>query len=301
MSASLGSYLRELRQQRGVSIDEISRITRIPPRYLEALEQDDLGVLPAPVFIRGFVRAYCQAVGELPDEALSLYEPPKAAAPAAPSRSRSGPRSNAAPVLVSFVLLVVFGAALGGVTLLLQSGRPDEVTAVGSADGVAAAVAEADPEVATGPDSATADAVTPGGDTASARQPEAPAPVAAAQSASKPAAPSSPAAPTPSASPPTASTAESQPPIVAGAVTSPYRLVARATEATWIRVRTGDGRTIEETIPAGQTREWVSDRPFILTVGNAGGVVFELNGEKLPVLGAPGAVIQRLVLPSMQQ
>ena len=80
-------------------------------------------------------------------------------------------------------------------------------------------------------------------------------------------------------------------------VNSPYRLVARTTEATWIRVRTDDGRTSEESIPAGEVREWVSNRPFILTVGNAAGVSLELNGRPVPPLGARGAVIPRLVLP----
>ena len=47
----------------------------------------------------------------------------------------------------------------------------------------------------------------------------------------------------------------------------------------------------------GEVREWISNRPFVLTIGNAGGVAFELNGRPLPALGAKGAVIQRLVLP----
>jgi hypothetical protein len=62
-------------------------------------------------------------------------------------------------------------------------------------------------------------------------------------------------------------------------------------------VRTDDGRMTEETVPAGQVREWVSNRPLVLTIGNAGGVSFELNGRKLPALGGSGAVIQRIVLP----
>ena len=80
-------------------------------------------------------------------------------------------------------------------------------------------------------------------------------------------------------------------------VSSPYRLVARTTEATWMRVRTDDGRSTEESIPAGEVREYVSNRPFILTVGNAAGVSLELNGRMVPPLGSRGAVIPRLVLP----
>ncbi len=72
-------------------------------------------------------------------------------------------------------------------------------------------------------------------------------------------------------------------------------------EATWIRVRMEDGRTVEETIPAGQTREWFSSGPLTLTVGNAGGVKLELNGRALPPLGPSGVVIPRLVLPTESQ
>ena len=82
-----------------------------------------------------------------------------------------------------------------------------------------------------------------------------------------------------------------------GGVASPYRLVARVSEPTWIRVRTEDGHSTEETVPAGQIREWVSNRPFVLTLGNAGGVSLELNGRALPPLGPSGTVISRIVLP----
>jgi len=81
----------------------------------------------------------------------------------------------------------------------------------------------------------------------------------------------------------------------------PYRLVARASDPTWIRVRMEGGRTTEETIPAGEVREWISNRPFELRIGNAGGVTLELNGQLLPSLGARGAVITRLVLPAEPQ
>lgn len=86
-----------------------------------------------------------------------------------------------------------------------------------------------------------------------------------------------------------------------GTTTSPYRLVARVNEPTWIRVRMEDGRSTEETIPAGEIREWVSNGPFVLTVGNAGGIALELNGRALPPLGPRGAVIPRLVIPPTGQ
>ena len=72
--ASLGSYLRELREDRGLSLEDLCRATRVAPRYLEALEGDDLGALPGHVFARGFLRAYCQALGVSPDEAIAYWQ-----------------------------------------------------------------------------------------------------------------------------------------------------------------------------------------------------------------------------------
>jgi hypothetical protein len=59
-----------------------------------------------------------------------------------------------------------------------------------------------------------------------------------------------------------------------------------------------DGSVVQELLPAGATREWVSNKRFVLTVGNAGGLSLELNGQPIPPLGARGAVIQNLVIPA---
>jgi cytoskeletal protein RodZ len=269
--SSVGAYLRQLRETRGVSVEEIARVTRVGSSYLHALEADDFSSLPEPVFTRGFVRAYCQAVGETPDEALALYEgrteAPSSATPTAPAATTVRPRTvtshatadmpprTRGPVLVSFILLVVLGVALFAVTLALQSGRETSDDRRGGGTAV-------------------------------------PAPPAASQS--RPIDPPASAAPVPAASGGGTATA---------AVASPsgYRLVARAIQSTWIRVRTEEGRTTEETIPAGQSREWVSARPFTLTVGNAGGIELELNGRALPPLGPSGVVIPRLVVPTEGQ
>src|SRR3989454_1123647 len=96
---SVGSYLRGLRQRRGVSLDEISRSTRIPQRYLEALEGDDFAPLPAPPFTRGFIRAYCQALHEPPDQALPFYHPDRSGrgGPPRPQTPDPGPLEFPSP------------------------------------------------------------------------------------------------------------------------------------------------------------------------------------------------------------
>ena len=71
---SVGAYLRQMRESRGVSLEEIARVTRVTASYLHALEADDYESLPVPVFTRGFIRAYCQALAVSPDEAMALFE-----------------------------------------------------------------------------------------------------------------------------------------------------------------------------------------------------------------------------------
>ena len=108
-----------------------------------------------------------------------------------------------------------------------------------------------------------------------------------------------PVAPAPGAAPATALAPASQPEIarLVASVSSPYRLVARTSEPTWVRVRMGDGRAVEETMAANEVREWVSNQPFVLTIGNAGGIALELNGRALPSLGPRGGVVGRIVIP----
>jgi transcriptional regulator with XRE-family HTH domain len=71
--STLGIRLRELRLAKGVSLDDIARSTRVGRRHLEALETGDWAELPAPVFVKGFIRAYCEFLDASPDEALGLY------------------------------------------------------------------------------------------------------------------------------------------------------------------------------------------------------------------------------------
>ena len=68
--SSPGIRLREIRLAKGVSLDDIARSTRVGRRHLEALEIESWGELPAPVFVKGFIRAYCEFLDASPDEAL---------------------------------------------------------------------------------------------------------------------------------------------------------------------------------------------------------------------------------------
>lgn len=65
----LGATLREARETRGLTCDQLARTTRIPQRMLLAMEHDDWAKLPGGIFTRGYLRAYAHEVG-LDAEAL---------------------------------------------------------------------------------------------------------------------------------------------------------------------------------------------------------------------------------------
>jgi cytoskeleton protein RodZ len=61
--ASFGENLRRERELRGVSLREIADDTKISIRFLQALEQDRVDILPGGLFRRTFVRQYAHHVG----------------------------------------------------------------------------------------------------------------------------------------------------------------------------------------------------------------------------------------------
>ena len=69
----LGETLRRARQARGITVEDAERATRIPRRYLEALEQENYTILPAPVYARGFLRSYAGYLGLDPAALLPLF------------------------------------------------------------------------------------------------------------------------------------------------------------------------------------------------------------------------------------
>jgi len=70
---TFGEKLREQREQRGISLDTISTITKISPRMLRAIEDEHFDQLPGGVFSKGFVRAYARQVGLNEEEAVADY------------------------------------------------------------------------------------------------------------------------------------------------------------------------------------------------------------------------------------
>jgi cytoskeleton protein RodZ len=75
----IGNTLREARIRRGLTIADVESVTKIRARYLEALEENDFEVIPAPTYVKGFLRTYALLL-KLDADALvaeyrSSYEP----------------------------------------------------------------------------------------------------------------------------------------------------------------------------------------------------------------------------------
>jgi cytoskeletal protein RodZ len=110
---TLGSYLKEQRERRSMSAAELSRVTRIPQASLEAIECDRFDELPGEVFVRGFLKAYAQAVALIPADVLARYTSSRRVAYVTPlpvqtplqaAREGQGRRFG---VAIAFVLLLI--------------------------------------------------------------------------------------------------------------------------------------------------------------------------------------------------
>lgn len=58
-----GKTLRDARENKGMTIGQVAEITRMAPTTIEELEAEDFSRIAAPIYGRGFVKLYCEAVG----------------------------------------------------------------------------------------------------------------------------------------------------------------------------------------------------------------------------------------------
>ena len=71
---SLGSLLGEARRARDVTLEQAAAATRIRVRHLTALEEGRLAELPAPVYVRGYLRTYAGYLESDPELLLDAFE-----------------------------------------------------------------------------------------------------------------------------------------------------------------------------------------------------------------------------------
>lgn len=69
----ISDLLRNAREEKGLSLDDICKDTKILKRHLAALEEGDFSPFSGEVYVKGALRNYAEAVGMNPVEIISLY------------------------------------------------------------------------------------------------------------------------------------------------------------------------------------------------------------------------------------
>jgi cytoskeleton protein RodZ len=246
---TLGETLRRARLDRGISIADAARDTRIRARYLEALEAEDLNLLPPSVYTRGFVRTYAEYLGLNPQAMVDLYQPPVRR-----EREPSPPLKAAVPRVAIPRALPIGPIVFAAVGLVLIAGL---VVAWNFYQSTAAALREGD-------------SVRPrsGSPTALSRQPTA-IPIALASPSPSPSpSPEPTAIPTPVPSP-------SPTPVVDGILVE-----LRTTSSVYVEASVDGQRVLAETLPAGTQRALpLGKSVVIMRVSKGNAVDITLNGK----------------------
>ncbi|MCX7976704.1 MAG: helix-turn-helix domain-containing protein, partial [Bellilinea sp.] len=73
MKLTIGQYLRQLREERGITLEQLAQATRINPIYLRALENDEPSLLPSAVHGRGYLRLIAGAFNIDPQPLLAAF------------------------------------------------------------------------------------------------------------------------------------------------------------------------------------------------------------------------------------
>lgn len=274
--STLGQRLREERERKGLSIQDLATQTRIHVDYFQAIESDDTSALPGGFFYRSFVRQYARLL-DLPE---SVYQPELTRSleseiqdsssrdTALPNRPISVPRmptGRTDPVIETrrwairlAALIFVISCCTGAVFLyqrwILSTSASNEPAQE------SAPLPVPSPPVSQGPQTTKPEAVPP--------PPE-------AQTDPEPAANA--------ATPATAPIAHPQP-------TGPVRLILRASELTWVGVWQGQRVLFSDIIRPGETRGFGAEDKLRVRLGNAGGVELEWNGRVIPPPGPKGQV-----------
>lgn len=119
-----GAALRAARERKGLAVHDAARGLRLGVRVIEALEADDFAALPAPIFVKGYLNAYCRLLGLDVAESVAAYE--RAVGNIAPpplvvshgtgdgvgSKPSSRPLLVVVGLLIAAVLVALVGAAL---------------------------------------------------------------------------------------------------------------------------------------------------------------------------------------------
>ncbi len=259
--ASAGALLRAAREKQGLHIAALAASIKVAPRKLDALENDRWHELPDATFTRALAQTVCRTLKIDARPVLELLPPPERstlepshASLDAPFHRRAGGGGFAAaaikPLIVAAALLMLAAVAVYLWPLL----RPAQAPATAAVVSTPVPAEPATAPVAAVLPAAPAASVPAAGEAAAAAP-------AAAEVASR--------GETVFAAPPAASV-----PVIDG------MLQIRVSEASWIEVRDGRGRSLlSRTVLPGEAVGLDGELPLRLVVGNAAGTQLSFRGQ----------------------
>jgi cytoskeleton protein RodZ len=271
--AAPGAQLRQAREQRGLSLDEVSTKTRVQRRYLQALEEGTVDKLPEPVYARGFLKRYADFLDLDSAGMAERYFP------MADIRKQGG-----------------FGPRL-------MPPSPKPTNWLGYTVGVVVAVIGLSTFFALGNNRNSPSTST----TVPASGKSEPSPLekivksagASIQGSNPAPSKSTPTLMNQMAAAPQAAGVQQPiltPPSVTPVPTAekPVQVAVKVAADTWVRV-SADGRTVfQGVLPKGALRNWSAKQSVKFRTGNAGGILVSHNQKAIGPLGAPGKVVERV-------
>jgi cytoskeleton protein RodZ len=269
---SIGTFLGEVREEEGRTLEDIATKTYIPLRLLKAIEAGQAQALPEPVFVQGFIRRYGDALGLDGNElskrfpvnvvpvtsaftatqgsrTLSDPEPSAAYVPSAETvwQPAELPRSRPPYLLFGGVAVVALAALLFGI--ILPNLKPSQP------------IANSPPPT-------------------QAIEPAPIAPPAPSPATSKPATPSKP-------------TTAIASPVPSPAPTGAVAIDVNVTDESWIEVLVDGKVAFEGILEKGTKRSWSGKEAIRISSGNAGAVAVSFNKGTAKKMGALGAIEEK--------
>lgn len=72
--AGVGKYLKQAREKRNYTLEEMTDLTNIETKYLRALEAEEYDVIPSPFYVRAFLKTYAKYLHLNIHSVMQLYE-----------------------------------------------------------------------------------------------------------------------------------------------------------------------------------------------------------------------------------
>jgi cytoskeletal protein RodZ len=275
----IGAYLRQMREDQALSLEDVAARTLIQPRLLKAIESGEMHQLPEPVYIQGFIKRYADSLGLDGTDCANAFPTDRMMRVPQQSTWTDSPTAQLRPLhlYVAYIALIMASVSL----LSYIVGRSSPATSVLS--------------------SSRTDTEQPAGRTSAAPRGTTSGTTLGIDAGATSSATSSPTSGKPSgnANLGLAPIATSPTPTRSADPSKPIQVEMKLTAQSWIEVEVDGTVKLAEVLQEGAERSWTADKELRVRSGNAGGVVLAYNGGASEKMGAPGAVEEKTFSPGV--